>query len=65
MRCSWPRRRGAADATLFRLFLTDGTSLVSFGEYARVADRVIFSMPVGGPIDQPRLHVVTLPASVD
>jgi hypothetical protein len=24
---------------------------------------VIFSMPVGGPIDQPRLHVVTLPAS--
>lgn len=54
----------AADATLFRLFLKDGTSLVSFGEYSRVADRVIFSMPVGGPIDQPRLHVVTLPASV-
>jgi hypothetical protein len=54
----------AADATLFRLFLTDGSTLVSFGEYARVADRVIFSMPVGGPIDQPRLHVVTLSASL-
>ena len=53
----------AADATLFRLFLTDGTSLVSFGEYARVADRVIFSMPVGGPLDEPRLHVVTLSAN--
>ena len=54
----------AADATLFRLFLTDGSSLVSFGEFARVADRVIFSMPVGGAIDQPRLHIVTLPASL-
>jgi hypothetical protein len=54
----------AADATLFRLFLTDGTSVVSFGEYARVADRVVFSMPIGGPLDAPRLHVVTLPAKV-
>jgi hypothetical protein len=52
----------AADVTLFRLFLTDGSTLVSFGEYARVGDRVIFSMPVGGPLDQPRLHVVTVPA---
>ncbi len=51
-----------ADVTLFRLFLTDGSTLVSFGEYARVGDRVIFSMPVGGPPDQPRLHVVTVPA---
>jgi hypothetical protein len=51
-----------ADVTLFRLFLTDGSSLVSFGEYARVGDRVIFSMPVGGPLEQPRLHVVTVPA---
>ena len=48
--------------TLFRLFLTDGSTLVSFGEYARAGDRVIFSMPVGGPLDQPRLHVVTIPA---
>jgi hypothetical protein len=54
----------AADATLFRLFLTDGSSLVSFGEYARVADRVIFSMPVGGQVNQPRLHVVTLSADL-
>jgi hypothetical protein len=53
----------AADATLLRLFLTDGTSLVSFGEYARVGDRVIFSMPAGGPVEQPRLQVVTIPAA--
>lgn len=54
----------AEGATFFRLFLTDGTSVVSYGEFARLDDRVIFSMPVGGPRDQPRLHVVTLAASL-
>src|SRR5471030_3334783 len=34
-------------ATLFRLFFKDGTALVSYGEFARVGDRVVFSMPVG------------------
>ena len=53
----------AADATLLRLFLRDGTSVVSYGEFARLDEQVVFSMPVGGPADQPRLHVVTLPAS--
>src|SRR6184192_195735 len=53
----------AADATLLRLFLRDGTSVVSFGEFARLDEQVVFSMPAGGPADQPRLHVVTLPAS--
>src|SRR5258708_36484210 len=35
------RRTAAAveDATLLRVFLSDGTSLVSFGEPARVGDR--------------------------
>ena len=55
--------RAASDATLFRLFLRDGTSLVSYGEFARVDEQVVFSMPVGGPIDEPRLHVVSLPSS--
>jgi len=56
----------ATDATLFRVFLRDGTSLVSYGEFARVGDQVVFSMPVGGPADEPRLHVVSLPtAEVD
>lgn len=52
----------AGGPTLFRLFLTDGSTLVSFGEFARLDDRVIFSMPVGGPAEQPRLYVVSLPA---
>jgi hypothetical protein len=51
----------ASDATLFRVFLADGTALVSFGEFARLDDRVVFSMPVGGSAEQPRLHVVSIP----
>lgn len=56
--------RAATDALLLRVFLTDGSSLVSYGEYARVDDRVIFSMIVGGSADAPRLQAVTLPATV-
>jgi hypothetical protein len=52
----------ATEAILFRLFLTDGSSIVSYGEFARVDDRVIFSMVVGGR-GEPRLHAATLPAS--
>jgi len=58
-----PRASAAEDATLLRLFLSDGTPLVSYGEFARVEDRVIFSMPTGGSADQPRLQVVSIPAA--
>jgi hypothetical protein len=56
----------AADgATLLRVFLIDGTSLVSYGEPARVGDRVIFSMPTAAAPNPP-LHLVNLPiARVD
>src|SRR5437868_577907 len=47
-------------ATLLRVFLTDGTSLVSYGEPARVGDRVIFSMPTAATPNPP-LHLVNLP----
>ena len=53
----------APSALLLRLFLTDGTSVVSYGEYARVEGQVVFSTPVGGSDDAPRLQVVLLPAS--
>jgi hypothetical protein len=58
-----PAAVDAADATLFKIYLTDGTSMVSFGEYARLNDQVVFSMPLGGPADAPRLQVITLRAS--
>ena len=58
--------QAATDATLFRLFLKDGSALVSYGEFTRVQDRVVFSMPVGGSPNEPRLQVVwILAASVD
>jgi hypothetical protein len=53
---------GADEATLLRVFLTDGTSIVSYGEPARVNDRVIFSMPTATTPDPP-LHLVNLPVS--
>ena len=59
-----PVRRLAAaeDATLLRVFLTDGTSLVSYGEPARVGDRVVFSMPTGAG-SPPPLQLIDIPAS--
>lgn len=54
----------SAQAIAFRLFLLDGTPLVSYGEYVRLDDRVVFSTPIGGSEDDPRLHVVTLPAAL-
>ncbi len=52
-----------ARATLFRVFLNDGSTLVSYGEYARVADQVVLSMPLGGSPDAPRLQLLSIPAS--
>jgi hypothetical protein len=57
---------GPASSTVFRVFLADGTSIVSYGECARTGDRVVFTMPLG-PSDKPSsLQLVSLPAgSVD
>src|SRR3990172_3184235 len=51
----------ADEATLLRVFLTDGASLVSYGEPARIGDRVVFSMPTASTPNPP-LHLVSLPA---
>ena len=57
------RAHAADEATLFRVFLTDGSSIVTYGEFARVADQVVLSVPVGGTVQDPRLQAVTLAAS--
>ncbi len=49
---------------LLRVFLADGSVIVSYGEYARVGERVVFSMPLGGEPETPGLQLVNLPASV-
>src|ERR1044071_2974070 len=60
-------RLAAVDSvTLFRVFLNDGTAVVSYGEYARVGDRVVFSMPIGAAVESsngPALHMVNIPAT--
>jgi hypothetical protein len=48
------------EAPLFRVFLKDGTTLVSYGELARVGDRVVFSMPTSVETDPPQLHLVDI-----
>ncbi len=50
------------DATVLRVFLRDGTSLVSYGEFARVADRVVFSLPTSA-MPNPSLQLVNIPAA--
>ena len=52
------------DAVLHRIFLSDGDTLVSYGEYVRVGDRVIFSIPLGADPGATRTQLVSIPASV-
>ena len=60
--CRVPARAQAPATPLLRLFLADGTSLTSFGEWVRMGDRVVFSLPLGeGPT--PDLQLVTLAAA--
>ncbi len=51
----------AAAPPLLRVFLADGTSLTSFGEWVRLDDKVVFSLPLGEGAT-PDLQLVTLPA---
>ena len=51
----------AADAVLYRVFLKDGGVLVSYGEFASVADKVVLSMPIGGTDAAPVLHLISIP----
>jgi len=52
----------AASRVLFRVFLSDGRVLSSYGEWARLDDRVIFSMPTQLSREPIELHLVTIPA---
>jgi hypothetical protein len=55
-----------SESVLYRVFLVDGSSLVSYGEFARVADRVVLSIPIGDVAQSPALQLVSIPeASVD
>src|SRR5690606_32436821 len=52
-----------AVSPLFRLFLTDGTEVVTYGEFTRLDDQVVAAVPVGAlDAAQPELQTVTLAA---
>jgi len=55
---------GNGAAVLYRVFLKDGGVLVSYGEFARVADRVVLSIPIGGTDASPVLHVISIAENV-
>jgi hypothetical protein len=50
------------DVLLYRLFLKDGSFLVSYGEYARVGRDVVLSMPLGPDPAAPDLQLITVAA---
>jgi hypothetical protein len=52
----------ADDTPLFRVFLKDGTTIASYGEFARVDDRVVLSLPLGESAGKPNLRLVSVPA---
>jgi hypothetical protein len=53
----------SAEGLAYRLFLRDGTAIATYGEFARVGERVVFTISVGGEAEPERLQVVSLAAS--
>jgi hypothetical protein len=51
-----------ASRILFRVFLSDGRVLSSYGEWARLDDRVIFSMPTQLSRDPVELQLISIPS---
>lgn len=54
--------QSSASRVLFRVFLSDGRVLSSYGEWARFDDRVIFSMPAQLSREPIELHLVSIPS---
>ncbi len=50
-------------ATALRVFLLDGTSLLSYGEPALLGNRIVFSMPTSASPTDPQLHLVNIASS--
>lgn len=56
-------RAQEAGASLYRVFLKDGRVLTAYGEWARLDDSVVFSMPTRRGDPAAELHIVSLAAS--
>ena len=58
---------GSTDPVLYRIFLNDGDTLTSYGDFARVGDRVVFSLPVARLTRnalQHRTQLMSIPSGV-
>lgn len=53
----------SAAVPLYRIVLTDGQTLASYGEWTRVGEAVVFSLYLGEHGGTPRLHLATLDAA--
>lgn len=53
-------RTPQADVLLYRLFLKDGSFIVSYGEYVNVGGEVVLSMPLGPDTAAPTLQLITV-----
>ena len=51
------------EVLLFRVFLLDGSAIVSYGEFVRVGEEVVISMPIGTDVRKPTLQLLTIPAA--
>ena len=51
-------------APLYRIFLGQGDDLISYGEYVRVDDRVVFSLPLTADLSKGSAQLVSVPADV-
>ena len=58
-----PRGQAVDAGSMFRVFLTDGQALPSFGESAVVGDRVIFTIIVGDGGVRTTMQLVSLPVT--
>ncbi len=60
-----PLAARASDVVLYRIFLLDGTTVVSYGEYARSVGDIVFSVPIGAADEGvPSLRLVSLPETL-
>ena len=51
----------AVPLPLYRIVLTDGTSVDAYGEWVRVGDRVVFSLALDPQRDPPALRLSSVP----
>lgn len=54
----------ADSSAIMRVFLKDGQTLPSFGETARVADRLVFTLVIGDLGNSPQYQLVSLPVAL-